>query len=195
VLDRFPHEMSGGMRQRAIIALALLFRPPLLVADEPTTGLDVIVQRQIVNLLVDLRRNEGLSLLFISHDIGVVAELCDRVAVLYAGEVMEEGPTAEVLASPSHPYTMGLAQSFPDIRTPDRPLVSIAGHPPRLTERPKGCPFVSRCPFARDVCRTDKPARTSVAAGRSVACHFADEAPRMRETAMRAGVWDTGVAA
>ncbi|HJU33045.1 MAG TPA: ABC transporter ATP-binding protein [Hyphomicrobiaceae bacterium] len=195
VLDRFPHEMSGGMRQRAIIALALLFRPPLLVADEPTTGVDVIVQRQIVNLLVDLRRNEGLSLLFISHDIGVVAELCDRVAVLYAGEVMEEGPTAEVLASPSHPYTMGLAQSFPDIRTPDRPLVSIAGHPPRLTERPKGCPFVSRCPFARDVCRTDKPARTSVAAGRSVACHFADEAPRMRETAMRAGVWDTGVAA
>ena len=122
VLDRFPHELSGGMRQRAIIALALLFRPPLLVADEPTTGLDVIVQRQIVNLLTDLRRSEGLSLLFISHDIGVVAELCDRVAVLYAGEVMEEGPTAEVLSRPSHPYTMGLAQSFPDIRAPDRPL-------------------------------------------------------------------------
>ena len=194
VLDRFPHEMSGGMRQRAIIALALLFRPPLLVADEPTTGLDVIVQRQIVNLLTDLRRSERLSLLFISHDIGVVAELCDRVAVLYAGEVMEEGPTAAVLASPSHPYTMGLAQSFPDIRAPDRPLVSISGHPPRLTEVPQGCPFASRCPFVREVCRTDKPRRTAFAADRSVACHFAEDAPRMRETATRPGLWDAGVA-
>ena len=195
VLDRFPHELSGGMRQRAIIALALLFRPPLLVADEPTTGLDVIVQRQIVNLLTDLRRSEGLSLLFISHDIGVVAELCDRVAVLYAGEVMEEGPTAEVLASPSHPYTMGLAQSFPDIRAPDRPLVSISGHPPRLTEALKACPFASRCPFVRDVCRVERPARLEVAPGRSVACHFSGEAADMRQAAARPGIWDTGLAA
>lgn len=195
LLDRFPHELSGGMRQRAIIALALLFRPPLLVADEPTTGLDVIVQRQVVSLLADLRRNEGLSLLFISHDIGVVAELCDRVAVLYAGEVMEEGPTAEVLASPTHPYTMGLAQSFPDIRAPDRPLVSIAGHPPRLTEPTQGCPFASRCPFVRDICRAQRPARTSTTPGRSTACHFPDEAPKMREAANRPGIWDAGLAA
>jgi oligopeptide/dipeptide ABC transporter ATP-binding protein len=195
VLDRFPHELSGGMRQRAIIALALLFRPPLLVADEPTTGLDVIVQRQIVNLLSELRRSEGLSLIFISHDIGVVAELCDRVAVLYAGEVMEEGPTADVLASPAHPYTMGLAQSFPDVREPDRPLVSIGGHPPRLTEPTKACPFASRCPFVRDICRSQKPARANIAPGRSIACHFANEAPQMRAAASRPGIWDAGLAA
>jgi len=195
LLDRFPHELSGGMRQRAIIALALLFRPTLLVADEPTTGLDVIVQHQIVSLLADLRRNEGLSLLFISHDIGVVARLCERVAVLYAGEVMEEGLTADVLAVPAHPYTMGLAQSFPDIRAPDRPLVSIAGHPPRLTQPTVGCPFATRCPFVRDICRTQKPARTAIDPDRSVACHFAGEAPRMRLEAARAGIWDASVTA
>ena len=195
VLDRFPHELSGGMRQRAIIALALLFRPPLLVADEPTTGLDVIVQRQIVNLLSNLRRTEALSLLFISHDIGVVAELCDRIAVLYAGEVMEEGPTPEVLASPSHPYTMGLARSFPDVRAPDRPLVSIPGHPPRLSEVSNGCPFATRCPFVRDRCRTEKPRKTVVGRDRSVACHFADEAPRMRKIATQPGIWEEGGAA
>lgn len=193
LLDRFPHELSGGMRQRAIIALALLFRPMLLVADEPTTGLDVIVQHQIVSLLADLRRNEGLSLLFISHDIGVVARLCERVAVLYAGEVMEEGATADVLGVPTHPYTMGLAQSFPDIRAPDRPLVSIAGHPPRLTQPTVGCPFATRCPFVRDICRTQKPARTAIGSDRSVACHFAGEASRMRQEAARAGIWDASV--
>jgi oligopeptide/dipeptide ABC transporter ATP-binding protein len=195
VLDRFPHELSGGMRQRAIIALALLFRPPMLVADEPTTGLDVIVQRQIVDLLSELRRSEGLSLIFISHDIGVVAELCDRVAVLYAGEVMEEGPTTEVLSRPAHPYTMGLAQSFPDIRAPDRPLVSIAGHTPRLTEPTRACPFASRCPFVREVCRTTKPARVRVAQGRSIACHFASDSEAMRQAAARPGLWDAGQAA
>ena len=139
----------------------------------------MIVQRQIVNLLSELRRSEGLSLIFISHDIGVVAELCVRVAVLYAGEVMEEGPTADVLASPAHPYTMGLAQSFPDIRQPDRPLVSIGGHPPRLTEPTKACPFASRCPFVRDICRSQKPAKATIAPGRSIACHFANEAPQI----------------
>jgi oligopeptide/dipeptide ABC transporter ATP-binding protein len=195
LVDRFPHELSGGMRQRVIIALALLLRPSLLVADEPTTGLDVIVQRQIVGQLSELRRSEGLSLLFISHDIGVVAELCDRVAVLYAGEVMEEGPTAEVLSSPMHPYTMGLAQSFPDIRAPDRPLVSIAGHPPRLQEPMVGCPFASRCPFVREICRSHRPARTCGGPDRSIACHFAHEAAGMREMARRPGIWDAGMAA
>jgi oligopeptide/dipeptide ABC transporter ATP-binding protein len=195
LLDRFPHELSGGMRQRAIIALALLFSPPLLVADEPTTGLDVIVQRQILTLLTTLRRSEGLSLLFISHDIGVVAELCDRVAVLYAGVVMEEGPTGDVLASPAHPYTMGLAQSFPDIRAPDRPLVSIAGHPPRFTEPARGCPFASRCPFRRDICRSERPAIAPIAPGRSAACHFSAEAPKMRAMAGNPGIWDAGIAA
>jgi oligopeptide/dipeptide ABC transporter ATP-binding protein len=125
----------------------------------------------------------------------VVAELCDRIAVLYAGEVMEEGPTLEVLASPSHPYTMGLARSFPDVRAPDRPLVSIPGHPPRLSEVAKGCPFATRCPFVRDLCRTEKPRKSLVGPDRSVACHFADEAPNMRQIATRPGIWEEGIAA
>jgi oligopeptide/dipeptide ABC transporter ATP-binding protein len=140
------------MRQRAIIAMALLFDPVLLVADEPTTGLDVIIQRQTVTLLRDLRAERQLALLFISHDIGVVAELCDRVAVLYAGRVMETGSVLQVLAEPSHPYTIGLRRSFPDIREPERPISRIPGYPPRLTEALVGCAFASRCPFAQPIC-------------------------------------------
>jgi oligopeptide/dipeptide ABC transporter ATP-binding protein len=189
ILDRFPHELSGGMRQRAIIALALLFGPALLVADEPTTGLDVIVQRQVVGLLRDLREERGLALLFISHDIGVVAELCARVAVLYAGRVMEGGRTAEVFARPDHPYTMGLARAFPDIRFPDRALVSIAGHPPRLSAPPEGCPFAPRCPFAQPLCRTTPPL-VETSPGRTVACHFADRAAELRERARDPGLWE-----
>ena len=195
ILDRFPHELSGGMRQRAIIALALLFGPGLLVADEPTTGLDVIVQRQVVGLLRDLRAERGLALLFISHDIGVVAELCGRVAVLYAGQVMEAGPTAEVLALPDHPYTMGLRRSFPDIRHPERAMVSIAGHPPRLAAPPRGCPFAPRCPFAKPVCREVPPPLLETAPGRVAACHFADRAEALRERAREPSLWDDREAA
>jgi oligopeptide/dipeptide ABC transporter ATP-binding protein len=190
VLDRFPHELSGGMRQRAIIAMALLFGPALLVADEPTTGLDVIVQRQVVGLLRDLRQERGLSLLFISHDIGVVAELCAQVAVLYAGKVMETGPTAAIFSSPEHPYAMGLARAFPDIRFPDRAVISIAGHPPRLSTSPAGCPFAPRCPFAEPVCRNVAPVLIETAPGRQVACHFADRAGEMRARAEDAALWD-----
>lgn len=190
VLDRFPHELSGGMRQRAMIALALLFGPSLLVADEPTTGLDVIVQRQVVDLLRDLRGEDGLALLFISHDIGVVAELCSLVAVLYAGKVMETGPTATVFSEPAHPYTMGLQRAFPDIRHPERAIVSIAGHPPRLSAPPKGCPFAPRCPFAQPVCRDVTPPLVAVPDGRSVACHFVDEAAALRDRARDPSLWD-----
>jgi len=190
VLDRFPHELSGGMRQRAIIAMALLFDPVLLVADEPTTGLDVIIQRQTVSLLRDLRMERQLALLFISHDIGVVAELCDRVAVLYAGRVMEMGSAVQVLAQPSHPYTIGLQRSFPDIRDPERPITSIAGHPPRLTERAAGCLFAARCPFAEDVCRLHAPALMPLTSGHSVACHFAADAATMRRMAEQPELWE-----
>jgi oligopeptide/dipeptide ABC transporter ATP-binding protein len=190
VLDRFPHELSGGMRQRAIIAMALLFGPSLLVADEPTTGLDVIVQRQVVGLLRDLRQEHGLALLFISHDIGVVAELCANVAVLYAGQVMETGPTADVFSAPLHPYAMGLARAFPDIRFPDRAVISIAGHPPRLSAAPTGCPFAPRCPFAQAVCHSVVPPLLEAAPGRSVACHFADRAGELRARASDAALWD-----
>jgi oligopeptide/dipeptide ABC transporter ATP-binding protein len=190
ILDRFPHELSGGMRQRAIIALALLFGPALLVADEPTTGLDVIVQRQVVGLLRDLRAERNLALLFISHDIGVVAELCANVAVLYAGQVMETGPTAEVFARPDHPYAMGLARAFPDIRFPDRAVISIAGHPPRLSAPPTGCPFAPRCPFAEAICRTLQPPLVETSPGRRVACHFAVEADALRARAADPALWD-----
>jgi oligopeptide/dipeptide ABC transporter ATP-binding protein len=195
VLDRFPHELSGGMRQRATIALALLFGPALLVADEPTTGLDVIVQRQVVDLLRGLRAERGLALLFISHDIGVVSELCEQVAVLYAGRVMESGRTDVVFTSPDHPYTMGLRRSFPDIRHPERAVVSIAGHPPRLAEPSSGCPFAPRCPFAEAVCRERTPALVETAPGHAVACHFAAHAAELRDAARRPGVWDPAEAA
>lgn len=190
-LDRFPHELSGGMRQRAIVALALLFDPALLVADEPTTGLDVIVQRQMVDLLRDLRRERALALLFISHDIGVVAELCHDVAVLYAGMVMESGQTAEVFSKPGHPYTMGLQRAFPNIRYPERSVVSIAGYPPRLIAAPIGCPFAPRCPFAEPICRSDTPPLVETAPGRHVACHFANRAEALRERAREPTLWDT----
>jgi len=195
LLERFPHELSGGMRQRAIIAMALLFEPELLVADEPTTGLDVIVQRQTVNLLRDLRAERNLALLFISHDIGVVAELCERIAVLYAGRVMETGATADVLGSPSHPYTIGLRRSFPDIRDPERPAVSIAGHPPRLAEALAACPFAPRCPFAQPVCVAVQPPLVAIAEGHAAACHFAGDAAAMRSAANRPGLWDGARAA
>jgi oligopeptide/dipeptide ABC transporter ATP-binding protein len=195
VLDRFPHELSGGMRQRAIIALALLFGPGLLVADEPTTGLDVIVQRQVVGLLRGLRAERGLALLFISHDIGVVAELCERVAVLYAGRVMEAGPTAEVFAWPDHPYTIGLRRSFPDIRDPERALVSIAGHPPRLSAPPRGCPFAPRCPFAQRVCHDVPPPLAETTPGRVAACHFAGRADELRDRARDPSLWEAAEAA
>jgi len=188
ILDRFPHELSGGMRQRAIIALALLFGPALLVADEPTTGLDVIVQRQVVTLLRELRAERGLALLFISHDIGVVSELCARVAVLYAGRVMESGSTAQIFSRPDHPYTMGLQRAFPDIRFPERAVVSIAGHPPRLSAPPTGCPFAPRCPFAAAICATPPPL-VETAPGHAVACHFAGRAAELREQARDPAIW------
>jgi oligopeptide/dipeptide ABC transporter ATP-binding protein len=195
VLDRYPHELSGGMRQRAIIAMALLFDPVLLVADEPTTGLDVIVQRQTISLLRNLRVERRLALLFISHDIGVVAELCDRIAVLYAGRIMETGSATQVLAQPAHPYTIGLQRSFPDIRDPERPLTSIAGHPPRLTEKLSGCAFAARCPFAQEVCRLQAPALIPLSAEHSVACHFAADAASMRQKAQRPELWEGAQAA
>jgi oligopeptide/dipeptide ABC transporter ATP-binding protein len=194
LLGCYPHELSGGMRQRAIIALALMFKPALLVADEPTTGLDVIVQRQVVNLLRDLKTSEDMAIVFISHDIGVVAELCDRVAVMYAGEVAEIGPTAQVLTAPTHPYTMGLKQAFPDIRKPEEPLISIAGAPPRLLESISHCSFAERCPFAEAICREEKPSLRVFAPDQLAACHFGDRAAEMRSRATQPSLWEAKVA-
>jgi peptide/nickel transport system permease protein len=152
-IDAYPHELSGGMRQRVGIAMALANDPDVIIADEPTTALDVTVQAQILELLQDLRRERGLALLFITHDFGIVGQLCDRVAVMYAGRVVEEGPTAEVLSSPAHPYTALLIACVPEPGRGRRELPVIPGLPPALDRLPPGCPFADRCPKARPDCR------------------------------------------
>ena len=157
-LDRYPHQLSGGMRQRAMIAMALSCNPSLLIADEPTTALDVTVQAQILDLIGRLRRDFGSSIIFITHDMGVVAETADRVMVMYAGTVVERGDTRDVLATPAHPYSWGLLQSIPPMHGP-RPhrLTSIGGAPPSPANRPSGCPYRPRCPWAHIPCEAPPP--------------------------------------
>jgi oligopeptide transport system ATP-binding protein len=169
-LRSYPHELSGGMRQRAMIAMALLTRPQLLIADEPTTALDVTVQAQILGQLRELRREFGTALLLITHDLGVVAEACERVMVMYAGRCMESGPAAAVLASPAHPYTLALLRARPRLHGPIEALQPIPGRPPALAGRHAGCVFRSRCALAREACAREQPILSAHASGRSRAC-------------------------
>ena len=162
-LGAYPHEMSGGMKQRAVIAMALALDPRLIIADEPTTALDVVTQAQILARLATLRRNHGMALLFITHDISVVVQTCDTVTVMYAGKVMESGAVREVFGAPFHPYTMGLRNAFPTLAGAQRELISIPGSPPSLLDVPKGCRFAARCPFATDRCREEEPLPAEVA--------------------------------
>ncbi|QEW19479.1 Stage 0 sporulation protein KD [Marinibacterium anthonyi] len=173
-LDEFPHQFSGGMRQRVMIAIALASDPDLLLADEPTTALDVTIQDQILNLILDLRDELGMSVVFVTHDLGVVAQICDRMAVMYAGRIAEEGPVADVLQSPRHAYTLGLLGSVPRAGTERAPLHSIEGAPPGLAAIPPGCAFNPRCAFATDICRQDLPVLTHAGPARQVACHHDD---------------------
>jgi len=184
-LRLFPHELSGGMKQRAVIALALTLRPQLVIADEPVTALDVIVQHQVLRTLRDVRAVLGVSLLLITHDISVVAHICDDVAVMYAGRIVESGPVAEVFARPRHPYTMGLRNAFPSLRAKQEHLVPIEGYPPDLANPPQGCAFAARCPFAVARCWDEDPALVA-SDGLAAACHRADEAPVLRERAAEA---------
>ena len=156
--DRYPHQLSGGMRQRAMIAMALSCDPKLLIADEPTTALDVTVQAQILRLVDQLRRDHGSSVIFITHDMGVVAEIADRVMVMYAGKLVERGPKPDLFAHPGHPYTIGLLDSIPPMagEKPHR-LPAIPGAPPSIARRPKGCPFGPRCRNRHEACDTDPP--------------------------------------
>ena len=188
-LRAYPFEMSGGMKQRSVIAMAMALDPRLIIADEPTTALDVVTQAQILARMQRLRREHGMALLFITHDISVVVQTCDTVAVMYGGLVMERGPVRDVFRTPVHPYTMGLRNAFPTLAGAMRELVSIAGAPPNLLAPPPGCRFAERCPFATDRCREEAPALVEVAPGRLAACHYPDQAAEFREQAALEPTW------
>ncbi|MEM1814158.1 MAG: ATP-binding cassette domain-containing protein [Thermoplasmatales archaeon] len=172
VLKQYPHELSGGMLQRAMISIALANNPRILLADEPTTALDVTVQAQILRLIKNLQNNLGTSIILITHDLGVIAETCDRVAVMYAGNIVETATTEELFKNPKHPYTIGLLQSIPRVDDPNKVLKSISGNVPNLINPPSGCRFHPRCPFVFDRCKVEKPETLEVSPGHTVACHL-----------------------
>lgn len=169
---QFPHEFSGGMRQRAVIAMALAGEPGIIIADEPTTALDVTVQAQIVGVIRDLREKHQVASVVITHDLGLVAELAERVIVMYAGRIVEETPVNDLFNGPAHPYTRALLKSRPSSRDSHGPLASIIGLPPSSTDAVEGCSFHPRCDFAKDICKTERPALNRFVSGRAVACHF-----------------------
>ncbi|MFH9004198.1 ABC transporter ATP-binding protein [Streptomyces afghaniensis] len=175
----YPHQFSGGMRQRIMIAMALALEPDLIIADEPTTALDVTVQAQVMDLLADLQREYNMGLILITHDLGVVADVADKIAVMYAGRIVETAPVHELYKRPAHPYTKGLLESIPRLDQKGQDLYAIKGLPPNLTRIPSGCAFNPRCPKAQDICRTDVPSLHPVTerdggelVGRGSACHF-----------------------
>ena len=172
VLEAYPHELSGGMRQRVTIALATVCRPDFIIADEPTTALDVVVQKDVLAMIREIQREIGSSLLFVTHDLAVHANLCHRLGVMYAGRLVEEGATAELLRTPRHPYTAHLVASLPRIGD-TTPKASLSGAPPDLADPPSGCRFHPRCPLAMDICRREKPPMRTMALTHRVACYAA----------------------
>ncbi|MBE1444760.1 ABC transporter ATP-binding protein [Paenibacillus sp. OAS669] len=179
-MKQYLHEFSGGMRQRMMIAIAAVCNPSILIADEPTTALDVTIQAQIIELFQMLQKKTGVSIIIITHDLGVVAKIADRVAVMYAGQIVESGTVHELFHNPQHPYTKGLLASMPRLDT-DRtqPLTPIPGTPPDLFAPPRGCAFTARCPYAMEVCELHPPAQTNISHGHSAACWLQD--PRARK--------------
>ena len=174
-IGMYPHEFSGGMRQRVMVAMALLCRPKLLIADEPTTALDVTVQAQIMALLNDLKRDFNTTIIMITHDLGVVAGICDHVLVMYAGRTMEYGTVDDIFYRPSHPYSIGLLGAVPRLNDDVAELTTIAGNPPNLSRLPPGCPFQQRCLHVHDICRHTAPPLQQLAGQRQRACHWLPE--------------------
>jgi peptide/nickel transport system ATP-binding protein len=194
-LSHYPHEFSGGMKQRAVIAMALALQPSLLIADEPVTALDVIVQHQILEVLKRLEDELNLTVILITHDISVVAQVCDSVAVMYAGRLVEQADAEPFFTSPSHPYSLGLQQAFPNLVQPKDILVSIEGYPPDLIQPPEACRFALRCPFAEERCYEVDPILEEVGLNRQAACLRVDEMDALREQARKPQVWQETEAA
>jgi peptide/nickel transport system ATP-binding protein len=175
-IDNFPHEFSGGMKQRAMIAMALSCNPKLLIADEPGTALDVIVQAQVLRLLRELKERLNLSMILISHDLSIISEICDKAAIMYGGKIAEYGDIIDVYKNPLHPYTQGLLEAFPSILAAKTRMTSIPGSPPDLLNPPQGCKFHPRCKYAMEICRKEDPAFLSVNNGHYVSCHLVQKA-------------------
>ena len=188
-LGDYPHQFSGGMKQRVSIAMAMALNPSLIVADEPTTALDVITQDQVLQNIYRILRQYNKSMIMITHDISVVAEGCDTIAVMYAGQLMEYGEIQSVLRSPYNPYTLGLRNAFPNLRGPKSELISIPGYPPSLLEHPQGCIFRERCPFADGRCAEEKPALLPVAEAHFAACHQKERVDELRALGSRKETW------
>lgn len=174
-MKQFPHQLSGGMRQRIVIAIAMAAEPKVLIADEPTTALDVTVQAQIMELLKELQEEVGMGLILITHDLGVVADVADKIAVMYSGRIVESAPVREIYRQPAHPYTKGLLESIPRVDMKGRELFAIKGLPPNLLRLPTGCEFAPRCPYALEKCVAERPATREIAPLRTVSCHRAEE--------------------
>jgi len=173
--SNYPHEFSGGMKQRALIAMSISSNPSVLIADEPGTALDVIVQAQILKLLRELKKNLNLSMILITHDLSIIAETCEKVAIMYAGKIVEYGSVFEIFREPLHPYTIGLLAAFPNIKAAKTRMRAIQGYPPDLLDPPPGCRFHPRCKYAMDICRQKEPALIPDNKGRCVACHLVNK--------------------
>ncbi|WP_227380281.1 ABC transporter ATP-binding protein [Haladaptatus halobius] len=188
-MEDYPHQFSGGMKQRAYIAMSLALDPDLIIADEPTTALDVIVQDQILKRLKELRDELGISVIIISHDISVIAETCNRLGVMYSGKIMEYGDLKEIFASPFNPYTLGLQNAFPTLRGKQQELISIPGSPPDIANLPHGCRFLQRCPFAVNECAEKHPPLYEVSDDQYSACYRHDEIENLRRESKRRETW------
>lgn len=189
LMDNYPHEFSGGMRQRAMIAMSMALTPGLIIMDEPTTGLDVLVQERILRELKEIRKKTSSSILLITHDISVIAEMSDRIGIMYAGRLMEQGDSTELFNNPFHPYTLGLKNAFPSIQALDRELISIPGSPPNLTEDHPGCVFEPRCPFTVQECKSIRPPDLEVKPNHYVQCHRTENVEEFRKLAGDKKTW------